>query len=146
MEGDAMFVEPGEGAVADLGVTSMRLLVDAEQTRGALGAAEFSGRRGAWTVPHQHLSLEECFYVLSGAFAFECGSEQVEAAPGAFVMVPRGTRHLLTAVTDEASLLVLWTPGGLEQMFLELARLDHDSLTDPAARAAVSRRFDSIPV
>lgn len=140
-----MFIEPGHGALADLGVATMRLLIGADQTRGALGVAEFVGRRGAWTVPHQHLGLEECFYVLGGAFAFEAGTEEFEASAGAFVMVPRGTRHVLRAVTDEASLLVLWTPGGLEQMFLELARLDPDSLTDPAARAAVSRRYDSIP-
>lgn len=141
-----MFIEPGQGAVADLGVATMRLLVGAEQTRGALGVAEFVGRRGAWTVPHQHNGLEECFYVLNGAFAFEAGSQQFEASAGASVMVPRGTRHVLQAVTDQASLLVLWMPGGLEQMFLELARLDPESLTDPAARAAVSRRHDSIPV
>lgn len=141
-----MFVEPGQGAVADLGVATMRLLVGAEHTKGALGVAEFTGRRGAWTVPHQHNGLEECFYVLSGAFAFETGYQQFEAASGAFVMVPRGTRHVLQAVTDEASLLVIWTPGGLKQMFLELSRLDPCSLTDPAARAAVSRRYDSMPV
>ena len=141
-----MFIEPGQGEVADLGVATMRLLIGAEQTRGALGVAEFTGRHGAWTVPHQHIGLEECFYVLSGEFAFEVGSGQLEAAAGAFVMVPRGTRHVLQAVTEAAALLVLWTPGGLEQMFLELAQLDPDSLTDPAVRAAVSRRYDSIPI
>lgn len=140
-----MFIQQGQGEVADLGVAAMRLLVRAEQTRGALGVAEFTGTRGAWTVPHQHRGLDECFYVLSGAFLFESGDEQFEAAPGAFVMVPRGTRHVLAAVTEDASLLVLWTPGGLEQMFLELARLAPQSLTDPSARAAVSRRYDSIP-
>lgn len=141
-----MFIEPDHGEVADLGVAAMRLLIGAEQTRGTLGVAEFSGRRGAWTVPHQHEGLEECFYVLRGMFAFEVGSDEFEASAGAFVMVPRGTPHVLQAVTDQASLLVLWTPGGLEQMFLELGRLDPGSLTDPAARAAVSRRYDSIPV
>lgn len=141
-----MLIEPDQGEVADLRVAAMRLLVGAEQTRGALGIAEFSGSRGAWTVPHQHRGLEECFYVLSGAFAFELSSERFEAAPGAFVMVPRSTPHVLAAVTDEASLLVVWTPGGLERMFLELARLHPDSLTDPAIRAAVSQRYDSIPL
>lgn len=141
-----MFVEAGDGEVADLGVAVMRLLVGAEHTGGALGVAEFRGRRGAWTVPHEHRELEECFYVLSGEFAFRAGDRQVEAAAGAFLMVPRGTPHVLEAVSDEASLLVLWTPGGLERMFLELARLHPESLTDPAARAAVSSRYDSIPV
>jgi hypothetical protein len=36
-------------------------------------------------------------------------------------------------------------PGGLEEMFFELAGLPPDSITDPAARAAISARHDSIP-
>jgi hypothetical protein len=36
-------------------------------------------------------------------------------------------------------------PGGLEEMFFELADLPPDSITDPAARAAISARHDSIP-
>jgi hypothetical protein len=36
-------------------------------------------------------------------------------------------------------------PDGLEEMFFELADLPPGSITDPAARAAVSARHDSIP-
>jgi hypothetical protein len=36
-------------------------------------------------------------------------------------------------------------PGGLEEMFYELADLPPDSVTDPAARGAISARHDSIP-
>lgn len=141
-----MFVEAGHGEVADLGIASMRLLASAEKTGGALGVAEFTGRRGPWTVPHQHRGLEESFYVLSGSFDFKCGDEDLQALPGSFLVIPRGTSHVLRATSDQASVLVLWTPGGLEQMFLELARMSPESLTDPVARAAVSRRHDSIPV
>lgn len=123
----------------------MRLLVAADQSNGALGAGEFSGRAGAWTIPHVHRGLEEYFYVLSGSFRFECGEQTHEAGAGAFLMVPRGTRHVLAATSEQASVLCLWTPGGLEQMFLELARLDPSSLTDPEVRAAVSARHDSVP-
>jgi hypothetical protein len=42
--------------------------------------------------------------------------------------------------------LTLWTPGGLEQMFVEISRLSSDALRDPDIRKAVSARFDSIPV
>lgn len=60
-------------------------------------------------------------------------------------MVPRGTRHVFSAATDGV-VLVLWTPGGLAQMFLELGRLPADSITDPAIRAEISQRYDSVPV
>jgi hypothetical protein len=36
-------------------------------------------------------------------------------------------------------------PGGLEEMFFELADLPPDSITDSAVRAAISARHDSIP-
>jgi len=36
-------------------------------------------------------------------------------------------------------------PGGLEEMFFELADLPSDSITDPAVRAAIAARHDSVP-
>jgi len=37
-------------------------------------------------------------------------------------------------------------PGGLEEMFFELGALPPNAIRDPAARAAISARYDSIPV
>ena len=42
--------------------------------------------------------------------------------------------------------LTLWTPGGLEEMFVELSRLSPDALRDPEIRRQTVARFDSIPV
>jgi hypothetical protein len=36
-------------------------------------------------------------------------------------------------------------PGGLEEMFFELADLPPGAITDPAVRAAISARHDSVP-
>ena len=59
--------------------------------------------------------------------------------------MPRGTRHGITAGAEGGRFLTLMVPGGLEEMFFELADLPPDSITDPAARAAISARHDSIP-
>jgi len=37
-------------------------------------------------------------------------------------------------------------PGGLEKMFFELGTLPPNAIRDPVARAAISARYDSIPV
>jgi len=95
-------------------------------------------------VPHVHHELDELFYVVDGSFTFTCGHDDYTAEPGAFVMVPRGTRHVFSATTDGV-VLVLWTPGGLEQMFLELGRLPAQSITDRATRAEMSKRYESTP-
>jgi mannose-6-phosphate isomerase-like protein (cupin superfamily) len=142
---DAYFLDHGQGDSADLGVARMRLLLSHKQSDGAFSAAEFRGSAGPWTVPHVHRACEEYFYVLEGVFRFTCGGEELDAVPGSFLMVPRGTEHVFRA-ESEGALMVLWTPGGLEQMFLELSRLGADGLTDPAMRAKVGERFDSIPV
>lgn len=134
-----------EGQVVDLGVVTMRLLVARQQTNGTLGVAEFTGREGAWTVPHTHQRMEESFFVLSGRFTFTLGESELDVGEGGFIMVPRGTRHLIHCGADGGTLLTLFTPAGLEDMFLELGRLPADSITDPEVRAAIARRHDSIP-
>jgi len=144
MEG--YFLDQAQGEVADLGVVSMRLIVSSAATNGAFAVAEFRGSEGRWTVPHVHRRLEESFYVLEGSFSFTCGDRDVEAKQGAFVMVPRGTVHIMRAGPGGGALLTFWAPGGLEEMFLELGRLPADSLTNPDVRAEIARRHDSVPV
>jgi mannose-6-phosphate isomerase-like protein (cupin superfamily) len=140
------FLDQAEGRIAGLGSITMRLLVSKSETNGAYAAAEFRGSEGSWTIPHIHQQLEESFYVLEGSFTFTCGDRDVEAKSGAFVMVPRGTPHFLRAGPRGGALLCLWSPGGLEEMFLELARLPADSITNPEVRAEIAQRHDSVPV
>jgi quercetin dioxygenase-like cupin family protein len=129
----------------DLGIVTVRLLATAEQTNGAFAVGEFSGGEGPWTVPHVHQHTEESFYVLDGAFTFTLDTDETEARPGSFILVPRGTRHALRAAPGGGRLLTLWVPGGLEEMFVELSRMPPGSLRDPEARKAISARFDSVP-
>jgi hypothetical protein len=59
---------------------------------------------------------------------------------------PRVTGYRVQAkVCGPCRFLTLMVPGGLEEMFFELADLPPDSITDPAVRAAISARHDSIP-
>lgn len=142
---DTYFVEETGGEVAHLGVADMRLLLSGDRTNGALAVGEFTGAPGPWTVPHLHREVDEFFYVVEGIFQFTCGDSEFEAKPGSLLMVPRGTTHVFTAETD-GKVLLLWTPGGLEQMFLDLGRLAGADLTDKAQRAEIAKRYDSIPV
>jgi quercetin dioxygenase-like cupin family protein len=142
---DAYVLEHGTGEVIALGRISMRLVVRTEQTGGAFAVSEFRGDEGAWTVPHIHDRMEESFYVLEGSFVFTIAGKEIEVAKGAFVMVPRGATHVLRATPGGGALLVLFTPGGLEKMFIELGRLPAASITDPVVRAEISRRHDSRP-
>ncbi len=143
---DGYFLDRAQGEMADLGAVSMRLIVSKAQTNGALAVAEFRGSEGPWTVLHVHRLMEESFYVLGGTFTFTCGDRKMEATKGSFLMVPRGTPHLMRAGPGGGALLTLFSPGGLEEMFLELGRLPADSITDPGVRAEIAQHHDSIPV
>jgi len=146
MSGRVHTVAPGEGRTVDLGVIQMRVLAAGEATTGgAFTLAEFTGGAGAWTVPHLHRGVQESFFVLDGEFTFAVGEQQIAAGPGSYILVPRGTRHTITAGAGGGRFLTLMVPGGLEEMFFELAGLPPDGITDPAVRAAISARHDSIP-
>ena len=125
----------------------MRVLAAGDVTTGrAFTMAEFTGGVGPWTVPHLHREMEESFYVLDGSFTFTVGADEIEAGPGSYVLVPRGTRHLIAAAEADSRCLVLMVPGGQEEMFYELSELGADALRDPGVRAAIAARYDSVPI
>lgn len=137
---------PSREMIYRLGVVDMRLLAAAEDTGGAFALGEFRGAAGAWTVPHAHRETLETFFVVAGRFTFTVGGEDRSVEAGELVLVPRDTAHVLRADVDDSRLLVLWTPGGLEQMFVELSGIAPDALRDPATRRSIASRYDSIPV
>lgn len=146
LAGHAYTVAPGEGQAADLGIAQMRVLAAGEATGRAFTLAEVTGGEGPWTVPHLHRGMEESFFVLDGEFTFPVGEETIPAGPGSYVLVPRGTRHTISAGAGGGRLLVLMVPGNdWHKMFFELASLPPNSITDPTVRAAISAKYDSIP-
>ena len=148
LSGQGTVVRPGQGRSVDLGVVSMRVLADSEaDTGGSFTLAEFSGDgAGPWTVPHLHRGFEESFFILDGAFTFTIGTQSLAATAGMYLLVPRDTRHGIVAADGGGRFLTLMVPGGLEKMFFELGTLSPNAIRDPAARAAISARYDSIPV
>jgi quercetin dioxygenase-like cupin family protein len=142
----AHLIQGKTGESYELGNIRMRLLASTAETNGAFALGEFSGGEGPWTVRHVHSKSEESFYVLEGRFTFTIGDGEVDAGPGSFIRVSRDTRHQMRAAPGGGRFLTLWTPGGLEAMFVELSRLAPDSLRDPGVRQMLSARFDSIPI
>ena len=145
LSGHAHTVAPGEGRTVNLGVIQMRVLAAGEATNRAFTLAEFTGGPGPWTVPHIHRETQESFFILDGEFTFTVGGQDIPVGPGSYILVARGTPHGITAGAAGGRFLTLMVPGGLEEMFFELADLPPDSITDPAVRAAISARHDSVP-
>lgn len=87
-------------------------------TAGQYALAEVVVRPGDEPPPHVHAREDEAFHVLSGEIAFTRGIERIGAGPGSHVFLPRGIPHTFSVESDEARVLVLCTPGGLEEAFL----------------------------
>ena len=134
-----------DGATYDLGVAKMRLLTAAADSSQLLSIAEFAGGEGPWTIPHVHQKTAESFFVLDGSFTFTISGQTFEAGPGDYILVPPGTKHVLGGGAGGGTTLVTWAPAGLEEMFIELSRLSPDAIRDPAVRAEIASRHDSVP-
>jgi quercetin dioxygenase-like cupin family protein len=99
---------------------TLTLKATAADTGGAYTLIEILARPGQGPPPHIHQNEDETFYVLDGRFEILLGEHLIDAGPGAFVLVPKGTLHRFRCVAERPSrLLVMFTPGGLEEFFRE---------------------------
>jgi quercetin dioxygenase-like cupin family protein len=70
--------------------------------------------------PHFHRSLAESFYVLDGEIRIHNGIEWVGARSGDFLHVPPGGVHgFRNESGEEASMLLLFTPGAPREEYFE---------------------------
>src|SRR5262249_47484761 len=124
----------------------MRLLTGGEEvTNGSFTLTQVAGGEGAWAGPHIHRQTQEAFFVLEGEVTLTVGEQIVPLGPRPYLLVPPGARRMIHAGTGGGRLLTLMVPGGLEEMFFELASLPPGGITDPAVRAEISSRYDSVP-
>lgn len=93
----------------------------AETTGGQYALLRWRGTKGfAPPAPHRH--GPEDFYILRGQVRFWVGGEEVIASAGDLVRTAPGVWHTLQIESDEAELLLLIAPAGMEGFFVELGR------------------------
>jgi quercetin dioxygenase-like cupin family protein len=105
-----------------LGAT-VDVLVDAEDTGRAWSLICFAipgGFRGP--APHRHAATTEVVFVVAGRIRLRLGEEQRVLGPGEAVVVPPGEAHAYSnPFAEPARVRVLFTPGGFEGFFREVA-------------------------
>lgn len=114
------------------GSALITLLATAEMTGGHYAMQRMYLSRGfAPPAPHRH--GPEDFYILRGQVRFWVASAEVVAVEGDFVHAPSGVWHTLRAESEEAEVLIIFSPPGLEAFFQELSR-PAEALEMPAGR------------
>lgn len=109
------------------------------QTGGTLTAFENVIAPGDGPPLHTHAAEDESWRILDGRLRFKLGDEIREAPQGSFVFVPRGVPHCFQNVGDTpATILVLFTPSGMETFFDRFAELP-DGPVDPDVFARLGR-------
>lgn len=88
---------------------------------GVLDIGEMAVDPGVGVPEHIHHGNDETFYVLDGRFCLTVAGQQYDLQPGGFVFVPRGVRHVwVNNGSAPARILLTFTPGGMDQYFVEL--------------------------
>jgi len=90
---------------------------------------------------HAH-PFEEWFYILEGSFLFELAGMPFSVTVGDFVHAPSNEPHVFQNTSDEdARMLVIAKPGGLENYFAELAERAMNDPTNVAALSEIGARY-----
>jgi quercetin dioxygenase-like cupin family protein len=86
---------------------------------------------------HVHDNTEEHFIILEGTAFIANGNERAEVAAGSSVTISRGVPHAWCNLSEDAPvrMLVIFGPGGLEELFRRNAR------TEPAEMIALAAKF-----
>jgi len=113
--------------------TPILVHVTATQSGGAFGAWENFMPPGKGPAPHTHSRETEIFRVITGTFRFRCGTEEFDAPPGTLVTLPPHVEHVWYNCGDTpGNMLAVVSPGGFEQLFLDIAALDNPTPRDVA--------------
>jgi mannose-6-phosphate isomerase-like protein (cupin superfamily) len=113
----------------------------AADTGGAYALIDILAAPGEGPPPHVHDNEDESFYVIDGRFEILVADRIIDAGPGSFTLVPRGTVHRFRCVAERPGrMLVMFTPGGIEGFFREAGiRADGDGPAPPVDAAEIAR-------
>ncbi len=118
---------PGGSVTDDAEVKAGR-----RSTNGAFTVIESRTQGGA--PLHRHANEDEAMYVLEGSIWARCDDSRFEAGPRSFVFLPRGVPHEWDVIGEEAVVLIITAPAGLE-LFL------HDFHEAGDDRQAVAKNY-----
>ena len=134
-----------------VGETTVRFLVEGEQSAGAVAVFEFDVPAGSKVaVAHSHDGYEETIYGLEGVLTWTVEGTATDVGVGEALCIPRGAVHQFDNRGDaDAKALAIVTPGILGPAFFREVAAVLDAAAggppDRAAIAAVMRRHGLTP-
>lgn len=108
-------------------------LATGDETRGRFCLIESVVGRGRELPPHVHSREDAAYYLLEGEALFHAGDEVLPASPGNLIFIPRGTPHSMRLRTEQARLLTLASPAGIEGWYRAAAEPARELIVPPLA-------------
>jgi quercetin dioxygenase-like cupin family protein len=96
-------------------------LAEKKDTNGAFSLLEATMAPGNEPPPHVHSREDELFYVLEGEFDVYVGEEAFNVNTGECIFLPRLKPHGFVIRSSRLRVLILYTPGGLEETFRKMS-------------------------
>ncbi len=93
----------------------------AVDTDGQMSIIEVTEAPGAEAPLHVHHNEDEGFWILEGDVTFVVGDKTIEAHAGDYVFGPRKIPHRYTVGRDGCRMLFIMSPGGFENMVIEMS-------------------------
>ena len=98
------------------------ILLDSQATEGQLTVGRFDVPKDEAPPFHMHTREDEVFLLLKGEALVWVGDERHELSEGGIVYLPRNLPHSYRITSERADLLLMTTPGGIEEMFRHAGR------------------------
>jgi quercetin dioxygenase-like cupin family protein len=93
------------------------VLLDAAATDGQLTVGRFRVPKDEAPPFHMHTREDEVFLLIKGTALAWSGDREYELSEGGIVFLPKNVPHGYRITSDEADLLMITTPSGIEGMF-----------------------------
>lgn len=106
------------------------VLVSSVETGGRVALVEIHLRQGRSVPVHRHHWEDEIIYVLQGEVTFHLDGERRPGPAGTCQLFPRGSEHTYALQSEEAKLLVVAAPAGLEDFFVEQRQSRMEAISD----------------
>lgn len=112
--------KPDEGLRVASAGSVYRYLAVGDETNGQYALFDNVLHPGDGAPLHLHSREEEAFYILEGEIVFYTQTQRISASKGTFINMPIGVaRGFRNETGQDARMLIIESPAGLENMFLE---------------------------
>lgn len=139
-------IPPGTGRVVWVSGDHYTIKAHGSETGGALALVEAIVMPGAGPPLHRHGREDEAFYLLDGELEFQADGTTFIAGAGSWITLAKGSLHRFRNTADHpARMLILVTPAGLEDFFLEVGSPGRADEPAPFGPVEIERMLTAAP-